>query len=400
MQPDNDTATQRLNDIWREWMLDHGQDVKKAQKSALEGLTELLTDGDAGLVRGVQALLADPETPGVGKRPLFQPLWEALDDAWDGAGSGRDDVLQLQAMLLAAWPHGHDPAGKIVELTASPWEVMTGRERQTMAVQRWRQKVAELQGRDEEREQLRAQVFPTKQSSASVAAFSALANVVNANLPQIQQHASQANYAHVGNAIAQIFTHLGPVCGEHIPTFFQQLDSALQASLTEELYQARNERKLLWWGQARYCHTLRTPFRRVLDPQEQLWWAAWEAADRAAGVPVEPAAAYLQEMLHALGVRLEETQSLREWIEQQHAFLHSAADAISPAGDALSRLVQEDALGFPVTWVRLHAGESMPNLNAVREAIALPLDAPVTHGQWAAWVFREILLDRFLAKEA
>lgn len=400
MQPDNDTAPPRLNDIWREWGLDHGQDVKKAQKSALGRLTELLTEGDAGLVRGVQALLADPETPGVGNRPLFQSLWKAVQDAWDGAGSGRQDVLHLQAMLLAVWPHGHDRASKIAGLMASPWEIVAGRERQVLAVEGWRQTVAQSQGKAEEREQLRAQAFPTEQSAASLDAFSALASVVNANLPQIQQYASQNSYSVVGPAIAQIFAQVGPIFGHHIPEFFQHIGSSLQDSLTEELYRARSERELLWWGQARYCHTLRKPFRRVRDPHEQLWWAAWEAADRAAGVPVEPAAAYLQETLHALGVRLEETQSLRAWIEQLHAFLRSAPTAISPVGDALSRLVQEDALGFPVTWVRLQAGQSTLDLTAAREAIALPLDGPVEHGQWAAWVFREVLLDRFITGKA
>jgi GTPase-associated system helical domain len=402
MDQDNDTAAKRLNEIWREWGLEHGQEVKKAQKSALEELTAVLGGDDAWVaVRVVQALLANTEIPGVGNRPLFLSLWQAVEEAWDGAGSGRNDVLQLQAMLLAAWPEEDERAGKLATLLGSPWEVTTGREGQRRGIERWRQRVAQSQRREADAREQPGDVIHNKTWQKNIASLSRAAEVIQSTHAQAQQH-TRDGYGHAQFAalMPQVLEQLGPTFAKTLPELLQALGSSVQSFLAHEESRRHTGQELLWWGQARYCHTLRKPFRRVINPQEQLWWAAWEAADRAEGVPVEPAAAYVQEVLHALGVPLDQTQPLRAWIEQSYELLRSSSVPIAPVGDSLSQLASDDALGLPVTWVRLHAGKGALDLDAARQNIALPLDAPVDHGQWAAWVFREILLDRFLAGEA
>lgn len=178
-----------------------------------------------------------------------------------------------------------------------------------------------------------------------------------------------------------------------------------QAALDAALRQARGEmqgrQELLWWGQARYCHHLQTPYRRLQgrDPEAVLLYAAFEAAARAGGLPIEPVAAYLCEVLHALGQDLSQRRSLREWMAAQHAALRAAPlPALTPS---LSALAGEDPLGLPVTFLRLptsqaHAWDGDLAQRATA-AVALPLDNLILdRAQWASWLLREALLDQAL----
>jgi hypothetical protein len=158
----------------------------------------------------------------------------------------------------------------------------------------------------------------------------------------------------------------------------------------------KGELDLLWWGQARYCESLRKPFRRIQPPEDVLWWAAREAADRAQGVDVEPAAAYLVETLHALGQDASERRSLLQWMEGLHASLNRAPQLVPALSEPLERYAREDALGLPVTWVRLQAARK-ESLEGAAEKVALDLKAEIDRGQWASWILRECLLDLHLA---
>ena len=85
-----------------------------------------------------------------------------------------------------------------------------------------------------------------------------------------------------------------------------------------------------------------------------------------------------------------------EWLRELHAAVQSAAQfpAVRPK---LAAFAREDALGLPVTWVRMHAAERFDG-DAAREAVGLALDAEVDMGDFAGLMFREFLLDLRLAE--
>jgi hypothetical protein len=175
--------------------------------------------------------------------------------------------------------------------------------------------------------------------------------------------------------------------------------SEVERSLGQES-RIRAELDLLWWGQARYCHAEAKPYRQMRASADVvLWWAAYEAAENSLPLETEPAAAYLVETLQGLGQDVFEKKSLLRWIEGLHATLIRFADKAPRVSERLSSLVAEDALGLPVTWTRLRAARKEPLEGAVGE-VALDLDAEIDRGEWASWIFREVLLDLHLANDA
>lgn len=174
------------------------------------------------------------------------------------------------------------------------------------------------------------------------------------------------------------------------------LDHALR-HLREDL-QSRQE--LLWWGQARYCHRLKLPYRRLQarEPEQVLLHAAIEAAERARDLPVEPAAAYLCEVLHALGQDLTERRTLQDWMAAQHQAIRAARlPALSPR---LAALASEDGLGLPLTFIRLNVEQAWNGALAQRAgaAVAFQIDSMnLDRGQWASWLLREALLSLALS---
>jgi hypothetical protein len=153
------------------------------------------------------------------------------------------------------------------------------------------------------------------------------------------------------------------------------------------------ENELLWWGQARYCHILKRPYRRIADREQRLWWMAFEAAKLARGLEVEPAASFLVEVLRQSGDDIGETKPLKEWLDSLLSTLR-ALQPLPPVAPELAELASADALGLPVTWARLQAAK--PGAHALADNLAdvlgLPLEGQLDRGQWAAWLFREIQL--------
>lgn len=151
------------------------------------------------------------------------------------------------------------------------------------------------------------------------------------------------------------------------------------------------QQDLLWWSQARYCHKLRTPYRRIDNADAALWWAASEAAELGVALPAEPAAALLVETLRAMGQPVdEEKRTLKEWLDAFRGLLRGPP-AYDP-GKRLAALAQADALGLPVTWIRINAASEADG-PAMEEAIGLPLASTLDRGEWATWVYRELVLD-------
>jgi hypothetical protein len=395
-------SAERLNDIWRAWSLGHAHDLKKSQRAALEKLARWLDPAEesARVVRATQALLVDPERPGVGKRALFKPLWDVVQDDWPGSGSGDGDVLQLQAMLLAAWPREErGGAFAVLPTLASPWEVMRGRQRQRTDLRMWWDEAAW-----------------TDKSSISQSKESAEMNsaALQSLLRQVEQAADTSSATHsalqqlINSRQDQHFVTFGPhelataaavkaLLGQQIPQITQALLELIEEVAESPLRSAENDSpiELLWWGQARYCYKLRKPFRRIGNLEQRMWWLVWEAIDHVSGdsttVDVEPVAAYVQEVLHAVGLDLNETHSLGEWLARLQPVLREVASD-APMATYLAQLAREDATALPVTWLRLHADDSV-DLEAAADALLLPLDATLDRGQWAAWIFRELLLD-------
>jgi hypothetical protein len=160
---------------------------------------------------------------------------------------------------------------------------------------------------------------------------------------------------------------------------------------------------LLWWGQSRYSQAARRPYRRIKDATERLWWMAWEASELALGLPADPAASFLVETLYQLeGTAVEKQERpLKDWLGELISMLRSLPQTDTLImSETLEELATEDALGLPVTWARLEAmnpkGKDSDFGERAREALALDVDAQLSRGDWAAWLFREALLDRYL----
>jgi hypothetical protein len=136
---------------------------------------------------------------------------------------------------------------------------------------------------------------------------------------------------------------------------------------------------------------------------------AWEASELALGLPADPAASFLVETLHQLEGNVDTPKRpLKDWLGELIPVLRDLqqtsqhADTLALSG-TLQELAQEDALGLPVTWARLEAanskGKDSDLAERAREALGLDVDEPISRGDWAAWLFREALLDRHLHED-
>nr|WP_253895059.1 GTPase-associated system all-helical protein GASH [Corallococcus exercitus] len=169
-----------------------------------------------------------------------------------------------------------------------------------------------------------------------------------------------------------------------------------------------NQLNLIWWGQARYSPGTRKPYRRIKDSAERLWWMAWEASELAIGLSIEPAVSFFVEVLQQVDGELHIQRPLKEWIGElihtlrQIQRSEQSAKSIA-VGNRLKALATEDSLGLPITWARLEAALEQrvgPDFETrAHEKIALDMDTRIDRGEWAAWLFREALLDRYLREE-
>ncbi len=402
----------RLNQIQKEWGLSDKVDesTAKAQAQALVPLQKWLATGAKSpnvVIRSVQVLLADPEIPGVDQRTALNEVSTQLSETWAKVGQGQEGVLGLQAMLLAAWPHESRQGNfALAPLLDSAWSAVKGRDRCRSRLDAWRRSLLHSQTGGSNKPQAARAAAPKVSVQANGPAIAA----VGTAMTHLRSHAGARFYEAVGSQLATVLeAHNSDIQSlfdfvNVLPEPINNALSELKSQISSELIfqQAlRTETEFLWWGQARYSQALRIPYRRIKNPDERLWWMAWESSQLARHLDAEPAASFLVETLDQVGDDITEKRSLKDWIQALISTLRNAKNL--HVGNPLAELASEDPLGLPVTWARLEVADSEFEEAALeekaREKTGLSLDVELDRGDWAAWVFRECLLDRHLGAQ-
>lgn len=361
----------------------------KGQRDALGDLGEFLQSGPAAFLRGMQALLVDPDEAGGSKRGLFGDLWATIASDWASAGTADADVMLLQAMLLASdWP-ATGPAHMLGPALLSPWMALRGREKQRAQLERWR----EARAREDMDGQPPSLSRPTKMHKSDAPALTALKNLSSGNFANdmsrwgLQPALSIAGFDALKNAVqAAIAETYGQMATLHVQTY-ENLETVRDIAIKSD--ENTHMLDFLWWGQARYCHTLRTPFRHISDRPKMIWLAALEAAEHAVQLPVEPSASYLQEVLHGLGLPLQEVRPLAIHFTELRDALNDLPRPSVPR--ELSTLLEQDAFGAPVILLCITPRISDDQLHS---QFGVAPDSELELGDWIAWVFRELVFVR------
>jgi hypothetical protein len=415
-----------FREICQEWNLSAGEAQIQAHKKALAPLHAwLLTGVDSPevVIRAVQVLMADPERPANRKRPAVKQLFKQLSQAWGSVGLNEEDVLILRGMLLATWPRELREGGfALAPLLDSAWVGIPGRVDKQKHLQEWRRQLATaeqpsspviLSIRKISNESKRAAGLVEVQAPDPEGRLARLQNHVNRYSDHGASHSHEVLKEH--QQVFSVFAHQLNIT-KNILEHFDKDIAALTGQVTEitsalqELSEARSQPgqlDLLWWGQAKYSTTTRLPYRRIADDTERLWWMAWESSELATALEVEPAACFLIETLYQLDKRIDAPKRpLKEWLAELlealrriHGKDEQHADAMAMS-DHLETLAREDALGLPVTWARRQAANPKPFDGSLEERIrtdiAVDPDTLLDLGDWAAWIFREALLDHRL----
>lgn len=158
---------------------------------------------------------------------------------------------------------------------------------------------------------------------------------------------------------------------------------------------ASAEQQLLWWGQSRYCSPLRCSYRTLRSNLiETVWWAAVEVAEIGKPLEFAPLSAFLVNALETLGLDVNEKKPASDWLASLGEILKAYDDNIRKyvtPKDPLKSLAEKDALGLPVTWLRLkRTGE-------LSSAVALNLELEIDLGEFSEWILGELLLDHRMA---
>ncbi|MEP7119635.1 MAG: GTPase-associated system all-helical protein GASH [Byssovorax sp.] len=414
---------ERLSVLWEEFGLTPDVATAKAQHTAARAVEAWLMTSEEDpeiAIRAAQILLMDPERPGANKRRAWGALRSVLSEAWPNAGTAGQNIAYAQALLLATWPPGTQEAwlGTILVFDSARAAVHGAKQRQE-AVDRWR---ANLKPVGSRAPRAVAEAVPNPPKIV-VTQFDGITLDVTAALKQMETHRSQNSWGGgVGAEVVQVLRDYGieiTKISDSLKLVSREVNKQAQALVTytgqtikslvagqvqglrEEVRDNRAELGLLWWGQARYCHALGIPYRRLAreGADSLLWWVAYEAADLSQELETEPAAAYLVETLHGLGQDIFERKTLGQWIEGTCAALQSLGDKAPRVSANLKAVADGDLLGLPVTWARLNAARN-GGLAGAADAVALDLETEIDRGEWASWIFREILLDRFLAGDS
>lgn len=399
-------ARQKLDEIRSSWEVQPEYGQAQAQDKTLERLGEWLEEGanePARIVRTVQVLLTDPDRPGSGRSARLNalPLGEG-GTAVLGAEK-RTQIVTAQALLLAAFS-AMEPEGKVTPRMLSALDVIQRGGREARFFAEWVARHTSVEVQSFAPPPAQSEVTNPPTIAFPVLVIESKHWTVLENHRGAQTGWQWHNYSNQLVGVLESFK----TCLESLQDTESQLNTEL-ASYAAALSESRGTsttrcgdslQEILWWGQARYCHSLREPFRRVTrgDPDGALWWASWEVANRSQNLPLEPVAAYLVETLAALGQSVDDDRrSLGAWMSALHATLTRAKIDLPPVGDGLKRLVTDDALGLPVTWVRMNAShKDLPS--SADAAVGLDLMAELDRGQWASWILRELALGLVLQR--
>lgn len=400
-----ETALGRLKEIRSDWEIELDISTASAQAQLLPKIEAWLKEGEknpARVLRAVQ-ILALPERTDSHRRPCLTSLGTLDPSALETLGRNADRRRNAQALVLAVWGEGLNAGWfRLGPLLLSSWEVQPLRSREEDPIGAWLQRV----------QRTLAGGGPVSNAAPPPPALPSLALAAVPEDPNHWGHLENNvgvgwNYSQFGTQLVSVLRSFRDTASSFASTA-KAWDTAANASLKtwsdavwkglrDEIANSKThdrERELLWWGQARYSHTLNKPLRRIENLDERMLIAAREVADRSAGLPVGPVAAYLVEVLHALDAdpnRGSTRQSLRTWCES----LHSVSGSGAPVAPTLAKLTEEDATALPVTWTRLRA-QKHETLDRFEEATGLPADALLDRDQWASWVLRELMLDREL----
>lgn len=383
----------------------------QAQTRALEPLTLWLRNGTESpevVIRAVQALLADPEEPSAHVRPAVDEIIRQVADSWASAGAEKAGILGLQLMLIAAWPDKlNEGQFALVPLFNSALSALQIRSRQSAQVAEWQRA---LTG-DGVSASTPSDALIKEPDVVVTASFLGLPDP-DSNMQYLEKHQdSNMDFSDFGaqlNGVLDSHRAALRVLDERTESLVTVLKSAT-SSVADAVERASNKmnakQEFLWWGQSRYSHSERRPYRRIEDGPTRLWWMAWEASELALTLDVEPSASFFVEVLHQMGENVSEKRPLIAWLSdlfQSLQTLHEHdhhAERIALGGN-LKKIATKDALGMPVTWARLEAASNRHRASTfeqrARHDIALDLDTVLDRGDWAVWLFREALLDRHL----
>lgn len=395
MSETNSESVGRLKKLWLDWGLKPDNATAEAQQRSLPAVEAWLATADDTpevACRVAQLLLLDPEQPDAHRRPCWSALQRRLEQAWANVGIDPQHVLFVQALVLAVWPQVDVRSLWLASLFEGAWDLARGRPNQQEALLQWRSS-ARAAG---DSPSIASQIDSEDDELGSVQDpdLSSFATVYK------QLDDGKAQFASMGAQVLQLLDLLKKGLDVALAGVKQTSKEAGSILDTQHrhLGSLANELDLLWWGQARYCRTLKKSYRKFQSNEDVLWWAPWEAAGVAMYVNVEPAASYLVEVLSSLGHDITEMMPLRAWMEELHASLLRAGVQAPPPCVHLQRISLVDPLGLPVTWVRSRVA-SKEGIRLGADGLCLNLDDQIDRGQWASMIFREALLDRFLALE-
>jgi hypothetical protein len=388
----------------------------QARRGSLEPLEKWLQSGAQSpqvVIRAVQTLLADPEAPGVDQRPAVEEVRRVVQTAWATAGAQNKGMLGLQALILAAWPMKRSGWITVAPLFDSAWLAARRPERHRKHFDQWRQNVAQPPPKPAEQ--------PLRQTTTNTqkAAIKLESGKIKALSKPFQQFIAN-NWSSVADSYSAPLEALSndiKLLEEHISSLeeavphWQSIEHSVQEIkqlLAHQTSSTNHEQELLWWGQARYSTSLGKPYRLIEDGMERLWWMAAEASALATDVDVAPAASFLMETLRQVDSDIDTKRPIKDWLTEffktlrrLHASKQYADNDAMKLTPTLKQLVEKDALGLPVSWVHLQAINSTLQEADIAEhakaAVGLDLDILIDRGEWAAWVFRESLLDWRLA---
>jgi len=414
-----DTAkqlTEQFRTIRQDWDLRANESTTQTHNKALAPLHAWLRNGvddPEVVIRAVQVLMADPERPGIHKRPAVNHIFKQISDVWENAGLEEQDVHILRGMVLATWPYDSMDDFRLVSHLDSAWMAIHGRLSKEKHFQEWRRQLTEIanEWRADTQHGRSTQIAPVESFSgiqiSPLPKKTVIRNrgyhneeeavVINTEEALEQLHKTTSALVQQQAASHQAIQQLATNASK-LPVLLNGTLDALDA-LTPQL-------DLLWWGQSRYSSTTRLPYRRIPDTTQRMWWMAWECSELATNLGVEPSASFLVETLYQLDAKTDDPKRpLKDWVTEfidairriHENDQHANAVALS---SRLEKLAKEDPLGLPVTWARIVAIERKPFAGSVeehlRDQIGLDPETQIDRGDWLAWMFRESLLDRHL----
>lgn len=398
-------ARERLREIWEARNIVPTDDQTiETQERALAAVGGWLEQGESNPyigIRAIQVLLLNPEQTDVSKRECWKAMRAVLIPTWKSAGAAPNSLTYAQALLLASWPNQEPHEGwttLVAIMMSSAWCAMTGRNGRDQVFANWATDLHLAGGAERgigahsvlPKVKVRAKIPLSLPSEADLTNIrDSYGNRFDPIVAALKQHQSSLN--NLKDAVETLGQDLDEKC--------DKFDTAIQAVAEQSISDPERAFDLLWWGQARYCRAERKPYRRLPSQDDVLWWAAREAAELSRSLEVEPAASYVVETLTSLGHDTFEKKPLLHWMSDLHNTLGRVRDKTPHISKRLEQIASVDALGLPVTWVRLKAA-SKDSLEGADAAVALALDTEIDRGEWASWIFRETLLDLRLSEGA